>query len=85
MTLALNKFEILQKQNLWNTKSLEEEHVIALTGMVQKLSDANLKLSKFLEDKKSKKGKTSDKSSKMKRGHGKRKPQKQVNPGLVRR
>lgn len=29
MTFALNKFAILQKQNLWNTKSLEEEHVIA--------------------------------------------------------
>ena len=54
MTLALNKYAILHKQNLWNTKSPEEEKVLALTSKVQKLSDANLKLTKYLEDKKNK-------------------------------
>ena len=54
MTLALNKAAILHKQNLWNVKSPEEEKVLALTGKVQKLSDANLKLSKFLTEKKAK-------------------------------
>ena len=58
MTLALNKAAILHKQNLWNVKSPEEEKVLALTGKVQKLSDANLKLSKFLTEKKSKKNNT---------------------------
>ena len=48
MTLALNKYTILHKQNMWNIKSPEEEKVITLTGKVQKLSDANLKLSKYL-------------------------------------
>ena len=46
---------------MWNIKSSEEEKVIALTGKVQKLSDAILKLSKYLEDKKSKKGTSKDK------------------------
>ena len=61
MTLALNKYSILHKQNMWNIKSPEEEKVIALTGKVQKLTDVNLKLSKYLEDKKSKKGTSKDK------------------------
>ena len=53
MILAFNKISILHKQNMWNIKSPEEEKVIALIGKVQKLTDANLKLSKYLEDKKS--------------------------------
>ena len=63
MTLALNKYAILHKQNMWNIKSLEEEKVIALTGKVQKLSDANLKLSKYLEKKKKNSDKDNKKSS----------------------
>ena len=66
ITLALNKFAILHKQNLWNMKSPEEERVITLTGKFQKLSDANLKLSKFLTEKKDKKGKSTDKGGKSK-------------------
>ena len=66
ITLALNKFAIPHKQNLWNTKSPEEERVIVLTEKVQKLSDANLKLSKFLTEKKDKKGKSADKGGKSK-------------------
>ena len=54
MTLALNKFTVLHKQTMWNIKSPEQVKVIALTSKVQKLSDANLKLSKYLEEKKSK-------------------------------
>ena len=61
MTLALNKYSILHKQNMWNIKSPEEEKVIALTREVQKLMDANLKLSKYLEDKKLKKGTSKEK------------------------
>lgn len=55
MTLALNKFTVLHKQTMWNIKSPEQVKVIALTSKVQKLSDTNLKLSKYLEEKKSKK------------------------------
>ena len=60
MTLALNKCSILHKQNMWNIESPEEKKVIALTSKVQKLTDANLMLSKYLEDKKSKKGISKD-------------------------
>ena len=60
-TLALNEVSIRHKQNMWNIKSPEEEKVIALTEKVQKLMDANLKLSKYLEDKKSKKNTSKDK------------------------
>ena len=66
MTLALNKFVILHKQNLLNTKSPEEERVIALTGKVQKLSDGNMKLSKVLTEKKNKKAKSTSKGGKSK-------------------
>ena len=50
MTLTLNKNVHFHKKNLWNTKSPEEEKVLALTGKVHKIADANLKLSKYLED-----------------------------------
>lgn len=30
MTLALNKYSLLNKQNMWNVKSAEEERVLAL-------------------------------------------------------
>ncbi len=40
-TLSLNKSAILHKQTLWNVKSPEKENVLALTGKVKKLSDAN--------------------------------------------
>ena len=64
MTIVLNKYEILHKQNLWNVKSPEEEKVLALTGKVQKLSDANLKLLKFLDEKKTKKDKSNNNGTK---------------------
>ena len=67
MTLALNKYNILHKQNLWNVKSPKEEKVIALTRKVQNLFDDNLKLSKFLEDKRGKKNKLNDQMSKDKK------------------
>ena len=46
MTSALNNFEILRKDNKWNSMSLEQEHIIALVFVVEKLNNDNLKLSK---------------------------------------
>ena len=46
MTSALNKFEILRKDNKWNTMPTEQEQIISLASVVEKLKDENLKLSK---------------------------------------
>ena len=46
MTSALNNFEILRKDNKWNTMPTEQEQIISLASVVEKLKDENLKLSK---------------------------------------
>ena len=46
MTSALNKFEIMRKYNKWNTMSPDQEQIVALASVVEKLKENNLKLSK---------------------------------------
>ena len=46
MTLVLNKSEILRKDNKWNSMSPEQEQIIALAFVVEKLKYDNLNLSK---------------------------------------
>ena len=46
MTSALNKFEILRKYNKWNTMSPDQEQIVDLASVVEKLKENNLKLSK---------------------------------------
>jgi hypothetical protein len=43
MTLALNKYEMLKKQDAWNAKSIEQEQIVTLSAELQKIKDANLK------------------------------------------
>ena len=49
MTSALNKFDILRKDNKWKSMSPEKEQIIALASVVKKLKYENLKLSKNLK------------------------------------
>ena len=44
MTSALNKFEILRKYNKRNSVSPEQEQIISLASLVEKLKDDNLNL-----------------------------------------
>ena len=46
MTSALNKFDILRKDNKRNSMSPKQEQIIALAYVVKKLKEKNLKLSK---------------------------------------
>ena len=46
MTFDLNKFEILRKNKKWNSIPPEQEQIIALVSVVEKLKDDNLNLSK---------------------------------------
>ena len=46
MTSDLNKFEMLRKDNKWNYMSPEQEQIIALSSVVEKLKDKTLKLAK---------------------------------------
>ena len=46
MTSALNKLEILRTDNKWNSISPEQEQIIALASVVDKLRDDKLNLSK---------------------------------------
>ena len=46
MTYSLNKFEILQKDNKWNSRSPQQDHIIAFASVIEKLKDDNIKLSK---------------------------------------
>ena len=55
MALALNQYAIINKQELWNAKTPEEEQVIALAAQFNKLKDENLKLAKSLKKKNEKK------------------------------
>ena len=49
MTSALNKFEILRKDNKWNSMSPEQEKITALASIVDKLKDGNLNISKIFK------------------------------------
>lgn len=49
MTLALNKYETLTKQDLWNAKTAEQEQIVALTAELGKIKDVNLKLAQSLK------------------------------------
>ena len=46
MTSDLNKFDILRKNKKWNSISPEQEKIMALASVVDKIKDDNLKLSK---------------------------------------
>ena len=46
MTSALNKFEILRKDKKWNSMYPEQEQIISLASVVEKIKDDNIKLSK---------------------------------------
>jgi hypothetical protein len=61
MTLALNNYEMLNKQDAWNAKSIKQEQIVTLSAELQKIKDANLKLAKSIKDKRSSKGKKDDK------------------------
>ena len=47
MQFALNKHTILSKQDTWNAKTQEEEHIVALTT---ELRDTNLKLASAIKN-----------------------------------
>ena len=49
MQLALNKYEVLNKQDVWNAKSPEEEKIVALNAELQKIKDTNLKLASAIK------------------------------------
>ena len=57
ITSAFKKFEILRKDNKWNSMSPEQEHIIALASVVKKLKDDNLKLSESVNTSSPGKGK----------------------------
>ena len=47
MTSALNKFEIMRKDNKWKSMSPEPYQITALSSVGEKLKDNKLKLSKI--------------------------------------
>jgi hypothetical protein len=49
MTFALNKYEVLTKQDLWNAKTAEQEQIVALSAELGKIKDVNLKLARTLQ------------------------------------
>ena len=46
MNSGLNKYDILRKDNKWKSMSAEQEQIIALASVVEKLKYDNLKLAK---------------------------------------
>jgi hypothetical protein len=75
MTLALNKYKTLLKQDMWNAKSQEKEQIMAFTTELSKITDANLQLTRSLSKKQSKSSNKS-KPDKKKDGKGKGKSNK---------
>ena len=72
MTLALNKYETLSKQDLWNAKTAEQEQIVALTAELGKIKDVNLKLARaFSKNDKSDKGSNDKKKKGKGKGKGK--------------
>ena len=57
MNSNLNKFEIVQKENKWKPMSLEQEKIIAIASLIEKLKDNNINLSKIFKTSSSGKGK----------------------------
>ena len=57
MTSALNRFENLRKYNKQNSIYLEQEHIIALASIVEKIKENNLKLVKNFKNLPTGKGK----------------------------
>ena len=57
MTSNLNKFEIIQKENKWKPMSLEQEKIIAIASLIEKLKDNNINLSKIFKTSSPGKGK----------------------------
>jgi prefoldin subunit 5 len=49
MTFALNKYEVLTKQDLWNAKTAKQEQIMALSAELGKIKDINLKLARTLQ------------------------------------
>ena len=49
ITSVLNKFETLRKDNKWNSMSPEQEQIISLASVVEKLKDDNLNLSNIFK------------------------------------
>jgi hypothetical protein len=53
MMLALNKYKMISKMDLWNTKTQEQEIIIALTAELGKIKDDNFWLPRSLDQVKS--------------------------------
>ena len=68
MQLALNKYEILTKKDLWQKPPSEEAQITALSAELKSLKDSNLKLSKSVKNaaKKSNESSSSNKDTKSK-------------------
>ena len=64
MTSALNKFEILRRDNKWNSMSPEQEQIISLASVFKKLKYDNIKLAKNFQTSTSGKGKGKGKGHK---------------------
>jgi hypothetical protein len=69
MTFALNKYEVLTKQDLWNAKTAEQEQIVALSAELGKITDVNLKLARTLQSN----GKGTNKCPNDQKGKGKNK------------
>ena len=62
ITSALNKFEILRKDNKWNFMSPEQEKIIDLASAVEKLKDDNQNLSNNFKSSPPRKSKGNERS-----------------------
>jgi hypothetical protein len=69
MTFALNKYEVLTKQDLWNAKTAKKEQIMALFAELGKIKDVNLKLARTLQSN----GKSTNKCPNDQKGKGKNK------------
>ena len=79
MTSALNKLKILRKYNNWNTMSPDQEHIVDVASVVEKLKENNLKLSKSFNTLSLVKGK--GKGKRKGKGNGKKTAGKQSQYG----
>ena len=87
MTSDLNKFDILRKNKKWNSISPEQEKIMALASVVDKIKDDNLKLSKSFKSSPpgnvKGKGKGKRKGKGKGKGKGKVKVQGKKPPGKI--
>ena len=49
MTAAINKYDILLTSGKRNTIYLEQNHIVTLTAVVEKLKDNNLNIFKYIK------------------------------------